>query len=181
MIAIVFWIRISDQSLYYGLGVLSAFPPGRRNRQNMAVSPGRGIEHRTGGYIDGGWRRTPEGEGGGGGTVTCHPHSSLVLFMERNNSMRTAASDAWLSHGVLFCLVFIGAECQKELAQGETTYRRAHPLGSRRKVVVRELLLIAWRYKLSQADEAEKVLKAFLYLRSMTSLDSLVSSVLGCV
>ena len=30
------------------------------------------------------------------------------------------------------------------------------------KVVVRWLLLIAWRYKLSQADKAEKVRKAFI-------------------
>ena len=45
-------------------------------------------------------------------------------------------------------------------------------------MVVKELLLIAWQYKLSQADKAEKVLKAFFYFISMTSPDSLVFSAL---
>ena len=36
------------------------------------------------------------------------------------------------------------------------------PVRVEAKEVVRWLLLIAWRYKLSQADKAEKVLKAFI-------------------
>ena len=46
--------------------------------------------------------------------------------------------------------------------------------------MVRELLLIAWRYKLTQADERLKEFSRRLYFISVTSSDSLVSDAFGC-